>query len=198
MWQITKDFYLEYGHRVWSQKLETDFCAIGDTACACRHLHGHSGKVCITLSGDELTRGMVTDFKHLGFMKDYIDNYLDHKMIIDRQDPAFVEIVGGNIKPTPHGDVLITQTGVRLPLIDVKMGGISFGQVINLVGQSDYLTGYHMELLEGFFIVDFLPTSEALAKYIAEVAQAKLKSLDVTVSQVEWNETPKSHALYIA
>lgn len=197
MWNISKDFFLEYGHRVWSQELTHSLCSRDDTKCACRHLHGHSGKVTIHLEGAELERGMVTDFKHLGFMKDFIDDYLDHKMIIDKNDPAFMEITGGNIMITTLGKTLILQSGERIPMIAVAMANRTFGYVLDLKNSEDTLTNYQMELLEGFFIVDFLPTSEALAKFIADVAGSKINGIPgVRVESVVWNETPKSHAQY--
>ena len=86
-WTIDKSFDWCYGHRVWSQELNEKFTADGDTCLACRQLHGHQGKLKVMLEGDELERGMVTDFKHLGWMKNFIDDVLDHKFIMYINDP---------------------------------------------------------------------------------------------------------------
>jgi 6-pyruvoyltetrahydropterin/6-carboxytetrahydropterin synthase len=192
-WEIHKDFYLEYGHRVWSQELHSDFCATGDDKCACRHLHGHSGKVSIHLEADELERGMVTDFKHIGFMKNFIDRYLDHKMLIDLDDPAFDLVTGGLVDKRRATFMMYDRS---LPLSRVMMDDYVCGYVIADLDKTD-LPSHQIELLEGFFFVEFLPTSENLCKYIAEVAGAKLKQLGVKVSKAMWHETPKSHASYI-
>jgi 6-pyruvoyltetrahydropterin/6-carboxytetrahydropterin synthase len=64
MWEIRKEIGFDYGHRVWSQKLNKEFSIDGE--CVCRHLHGHRGSVYFYLAGDHLDpQGMVTDFKHL-------------------------------------------------------------------------------------------------------------------------------------
>ncbi len=38
IWQISKEFDFCYGHRVWSQQLDSEFSLTG--CLACRHLHG--------------------------------------------------------------------------------------------------------------------------------------------------------------
>jgi 6-pyruvoyltetrahydropterin/6-carboxytetrahydropterin synthase len=58
-WVIDKQFSFCYGHRVWSQKLVAEYCETGDTACKCRHLHGHEGLVHVFLEGDTL--GLVEE-----------------------------------------------------------------------------------------------------------------------------------------
>lgn len=181
-WDISKDFHLEYGHRVHNQQLKKDLCAVGDHQCACRHLHGHSGKVTIHLSGDTLERGMVTDFKHLGFMKDFIDNHLDHKFIIDKNDPGFESIVSFDYH-------YLLDEGM---LTNVDMDLYRVAQVID-TDRFMCMSPEDVELLQSFVIVDFLPTSENLAKYIYEVAHVKLKGM---VSGVDWQETAKSIARF--
>jgi len=59
------------------------------------------------------------------------------------------------------------------------------------------MSEHEHELIEGFFFVNFLPTSENLAKYIFDIATKVMKGT-ATVSRVEWNETPKSRAIYSA
>jgi len=125
---------------------------------------------------------MVTDFKHLGFMKDFIDDNLDHKFIIDKNDPGFDSIVSFDYDFLKDGDYLS----------DVLVDGLIVGEVINL-SRIEALSLADKEVLESFFIVDFLPTSENLAKYIYGVTSIKLDEL---VSGVDWQETAKSIARY--
>lgn len=188
-WVIDKQFSFCYGHRVWTQKLVADFCEKGDTACKCRHLHGHEGLVHVFLEGDTLERGMVTDFKHLGWLKNFLDKVVDHRFIIDKNDPMFFMLV-----ESLHKDL----TGkVSMPLRPVIVPG------------TDHVAGYEIDLsdcksvdtpeyetLEGYFIVDFTPTSEHLSKWIYDCAQAKMSQLGIKVSQIDWYETPKSRSSY--
>ena len=59
-WEITKSFSGCYGHRVWNQELNSEFSI--DNNLVCRHLHGHEALINVTLEGDSLEKGMVTDF----------------------------------------------------------------------------------------------------------------------------------------
>ena len=86
-WQISKQFDFCYGHRVWSQELNTEFSL--DNCLMCRHLHGHQGKVLVHMESEKLQNGMVTDFKHLNWFKKFLDDTVDHKFIIDINDPLF-------------------------------------------------------------------------------------------------------------
>ncbi|MFV7791446.1 6-carboxytetrahydropterin synthase, partial [Aliarcobacter lanthieri] len=101
------------------------------------HLHGHQGKVIVYLEATTLKDGMVTDFKHLNWFKAFLDDVLDHKFIIDINDPLFSTIVPNikqeNLKKFDEGYSLVDLTPFR----------------------DEFL-----ELYESFIIVDFVPTSE--------------------------------------
>lgn len=88
MWQISKSFDFCYGHRVWAQELNPEFS--NNKKCSCRHLHGHNGTVTINLEATKLdNQGMVTDFGNLSWFKTWLKNYVDHKFILDINDPLF-------------------------------------------------------------------------------------------------------------
>ena len=91
-WVIDKSFDYCYGHRVWSQTLDPKYSL--DSCLACRHLHGHQGKVKLFLGANNLKHGMVTDFKHTNIFKKWLDDTLDHKFIIDMNDPLFEDLAG--------------------------------------------------------------------------------------------------------
>jgi 6-pyruvoyltetrahydropterin/6-carboxytetrahydropterin synthase len=78
MYRVTREISFCYGHRL----LEYDG--------KCRHLHGHNGRAVITLESaglDEL--GMVVDFTRLKErVGRWIDDHLDHKMLLHQDDPA--------------------------------------------------------------------------------------------------------------
>jgi 6-pyruvoyltetrahydropterin/6-carboxytetrahydropterin synthase len=200
-WMIDKQFDFCYGHRVWSQLLNADYCETGDACAKCRHLHGHQGEIHVFVEGSELERGMVTDFKHLGWFKNFIDDHLDHKFIIDLNDPWFVNIV--NARPVfSEGELVAlhatqpfnTFDGQELKAIPVMVPGTNLlaGYELDV---SD-LQGPEQEFFEGFFLVNYLPTSENLAKWMYECIDAKMSLINVKVTKVTLNETPKSRAEY--
>jgi len=177
MYKITKEFAFCYGHRVWSQELNKDFAL--DECLMCRHLHGHQAKILVTLEAKELKNGMVTDFKHLNWFKKFLDDVLDHKFIIDINDPLFGEL---------------------LPLFKDKKNLISFPQnyqLANLTILKDK-PKYLLEMYESFIIVDFVPTSENLSAWLLNIVQKKMSKINVKVSHIEYFETPKSKSTVYA
>ena len=77
MFKVTKEIDFCYGHRLLNY------------AGKCRYLHGHNGRVEIDLVGEELdARGMLHDFGDLkAVIKSWLDQELDHRMILHRNDP---------------------------------------------------------------------------------------------------------------
>jgi 6-pyruvoyltetrahydropterin/6-carboxytetrahydropterin synthase len=78
MYRVVKCLDFCYGHR------------LQDYEGKCKHLHGHNGRVEIEMAGDTLDRrGMVTDFGDIKrVMKVWIDENLDHRMLLREDDPA--------------------------------------------------------------------------------------------------------------
>jgi len=133
----------------------------------------------VHLTGDGLDKtGMVTDFRHLEWLKKWINEYIDHQFVIDIRDPLYGQMIGNKT------------------LVPVLVPG------------TEYIAGYHIDLdgmepntpeyeyFEGFMVVEFVPTSEKLSEWMANLVEAKMKHLGVTVHHIEWNETPKSRAVY--
>lgn len=175
-WTISKQFDFCYGHRVWSQSLNKEYAL--DECLSCRHLHGHQGKIIIHLSAKSLKNGMVTDFKHLNWFKQFLDSTLDHKFIIDINDPLFCTLL-------PHfsdkKDLLSFHEGYFSP---------------NLAKLKDE-PRHIFEMYEGYVIVDFVPTSENLSAWLYSIVQDKMRHLDIDVTCVEFFETPKSKSTYL-
>jgi len=163
-WQIAKEFSFCYGHRIWSQTLNKELAL--DSCLECRHLHGHQGKIVIYLESDRLTKGMVTDFKHLNWFKAFIDDVLDHKFIIDINDPLF-------------NDLLPKIT--KQDLIEFKEGY----KLINLTKLKNE-PNYLIEMYEGFVIVDFIPTSENLSAWLLKIVQAKMAKYNIQATKIEF------------
>lgn len=77
MFRVTQQIDFCYGHRLLNYDGK------------CRYLHGHNGRVVISLQAEELDhRGMLVDFTDIKrSLRTWIDNELDHRMIMHRDDP---------------------------------------------------------------------------------------------------------------
>ena len=95
MFQVTREIDFCYGHRLL------------DYQGKCCHLHGHNGILRITMATEGLdSRGMVLDFGEIKqSISRWIDENLDHRMILCRDDPAVA---------------VLQQLGEPLYLIDVN------------------------------------------------------------------------------
>lgn len=190
MFTISKKFDFCYGHRVWSQELNSKFSL--DSCLACRHLHGHQGLVEVFLKSDELNEGMVTDFKHLNWFKKWLDDTLDHKFIIDQEDPLFTTLLPHY---PPHHKGLLDDRYYHYD----EFSNCWFPKRFTSLQVKDEivtLSKAQVEMYEGFVIVPFVPTSENLSKWLFNLVSDKMKELGVIVQGVQFNETPKSQSTY--
>jgi 6-pyruvoyltetrahydropterin/6-carboxytetrahydropterin synthase len=78
MFRVSREIDFCYGHRLLNYEGK------------CRHLHGHNGRVVITIEAPALDdRGMVMDFSEIKQrISRWIDEQLDHRMLLHREDPA--------------------------------------------------------------------------------------------------------------
>lgn len=78
MFRVTQEIEFCYGHRLLNYDGK------------CKHLHGHNGKAVIVLESEKLDhRGMLVDFSDIKRnIAGWIDNNLDHRMILNQADPV--------------------------------------------------------------------------------------------------------------
>lgn len=86
MFTITKEVYFCYGHRLMKHSGK------------CKNLHGHSVKASISIQQQHLNdQGMVCDFSEIrDCVEDYIDRYLDHNLLLHRDDPLIPMLIQNN------------------------------------------------------------------------------------------------------
>lgn len=177
-YKIGKEFEFCYGHRVWSQQLKEGYSE--DMCLACRHLHGHQGKIIVyleSIDNTELTNGMVTDFKHLGWFKKWVDNVLDHKFIMDISDPLIHHELGSK----------------SIDIISSLWYNDEGWWKVTNPHKWDILPAIG-EKLEGMVFVDFVPTSENLSKWLCNIVNTKMNKIGVKCSHIQFFETPKSQS----
>jgi 6-pyruvoyltetrahydropterin/6-carboxytetrahydropterin synthase len=83
MYRVSREIAFCYGHRLLNYEGK------------CRHLHGHNGRAVISLEAPALDeRGMLVDFTEIKrLIQRWIDENLDHNMILCRDDPLLPELV---------------------------------------------------------------------------------------------------------
>ena len=178
-WIISKQFEFCYGHRVWTQELNSEYSL--DSQCKCRHIHGHQGTILIYLKAIKLINGMVTDFKHLNWFKKWLDDTLDHKFIMDINDPLF------NHEVPDYDNRRIT----------IKWDAKGFGLLEGYNNEGlENISKAVAEKYEGMVFVKFVPTSENLSKWLFEIVEEKMKKINVEVDRIDFFETPKSQSTY--
>jgi 6-pyruvoyltetrahydropterin/6-carboxytetrahydropterin synthase len=108
MYRVTREITFCYGHRL----LHYDG--------KCRHLHGHNGRAVITLETADLDRlGMVVDFTLLkNAIGGWIDEHLDHKMLLHKDDPA-LPLLRAQGEPVHVLDVNPTAEAIARLIFDV-------------------------------------------------------------------------------
>ena len=121
---------------MFSVSREIDFCyghRLLDYPGKCRHLHGHNGRAVVSIEASGLDeRGMVLDFSEIkGTISQWIDENLDHRMILRRDDPAVPVLRELNepmflmdVNPTAENIARLIFDVVRdhgLPVVDVRL-----------------------------------------------------------------------------
>jgi 6-pyruvoyltetrahydropterin/6-carboxytetrahydropterin synthase len=139
MFSITRELSFCYGHRLL------------DYDGKCRYLHGHNGRAVITLAAaylDEL--GMVVDFSRLKrVVGGWIDEQLDHKMILHRDDPLLP---------------LLLDQGEPIFVLDVNPTAENIARLI-----FDYTAGQDFPVVE----VKLWETDSCFASYTAPLAHGE-------------------------
>lgn len=111
MFSVTREISFCYGHRLLNYDGK------------CRHLHGHNGRAVITLAAPELDGlGMVMDFSRLKrVVGGWIDEHLDHKMLLHRDDPVLPLLLRQN-EPVYVLDVNPTAENIARLIFDFAVG----------------------------------------------------------------------------
>ncbi len=133
-YRVTREIDFCYGHRLL------------DYEGKCRYLHGHNGRAVITIESLELDyRGMVLDFSDIKRdVSQWIDANLDHRMILNRQDPVVP---------------LLTDMGEPLHLIDANPTAENIAKDI-----FDYASGQGYPVTQ----VSLWETPRCFATYVKE------------------------------
>ncbi len=121
MFRVTKEIYFCYGHRLLNYSGK------------CKNLHGHNGKAVVTMEALSLDAlGMVVDFSELKReIGTWIDETLDHKLILHQEDPLIPELkrlgelfLTMEVNPTAENIAKLIYDRVKergLPVVEVTL-----------------------------------------------------------------------------
>jgi 6-pyruvoyltetrahydropterin/6-carboxytetrahydropterin synthase len=123
---------------------------------------------------------MITDFKHANWLKVFLDEVMDHKFLVDMDDPFLKTF-------------LLERLDFKGPLFSHTDGNY---KIINPSAYKDNPTFEH-EIYEGLVIVPFVPTAENFSKWLFNIVDEKMSAIGVTTSKVEFYETPKCKSVYV-
>ena len=212
MFEISKAFEFSAAHSVDSQRLIPEWA--GSSYPKCRRLpgHGHNYKLIVYLKSEELDHSqMVTDFGHLKWLKEFIDDCFDHKLIVGSDDPAFelfLEKLGiledGKLKvPLGKADFVAVNGSYRIESGRVsevkveKVRELPFFTFNNYSSEEESpITDFYQRLIDGLAFFKGSRTSENLARFFYRFVSENVKPLKVECSRVEIYETPTSCASY--
>lgn len=123
MFAVSREIDFCYGHRLLNYDGK------------CKFLHGHNGRAVLTIAADQLDhRGMVLDFSDIKrFITTWIDEHLDHRMILHREDPAVS---------------VLKQMGEPLYLLDVNPTAENIARLIHEVAANHGFPVVRTELWE--------------------------------------------------
>jgi len=146
----------------------------------CRRAHGHRYSIELTCAATGLDEvGRVIDY---GVIKEkvggWLNNTLDHRMILEVDDPMIAGMVAGLRPDEPEA---VRNEAVRLTNLAVRTGTINLGV-----------------LEDEIVVVPFSPTSENLVVFVAENANRLLAPHGVKVIHVKLWETPNCYAEWSA
>lgn len=188
MYTVEKTFEFDLAHRIHNQNLDDKFTEKKDPVLKCRRFHGHTAQLKIKLGANELVNDMVLDYNEIGFVKNMIDDILDHRTLISLDDPLYEKVVKRIYMDYSNSETIY---------ITPSWWGSSY-IVTNRITDPDI-----REFMSSFTLVPFTTSSENIASWIAGIVKEHIdlynsrNKTDVKLISVSYKETPKSEAVYM-
>lgn len=195
---ITKKINFVAGHRVHSQNLPK---SLGTNKC--RFLHGHEYMLEIFITSDLDESGMVLDFTFFNYLNDFIQRFIDHKFILDINDPLFDSITGVTSKLDWSKCLVyytITEIDGKIELVSTDKEKSLFSKFnrYSLFSKCDrYYEEFSNEHKQSFVFVDFVPTAENLCNWFVKIFD-RMKTIGlipakIQLSKIRLYETQKAY-----
>ncbi|MGI6402340.1 MAG: 6-pyruvoyl trahydropterin synthase family protein [Thermoguttaceae bacterium] len=127
MFSVARDFSFSYGHRLYRYDGK------------CRRLHGHNALVRIEVLGEDSLndQGMTLDFASIKeTIGRWIDNELDHRVFLAKDDPLADVLVGAGEDPllfddNPTAELLAKVIFERAETLGLRVARVDFWETQN-------------------------------------------------------------------
>lgn len=184
------EYRLCYAHRVWIPPQTYDE--------TCRMIHGHTADLSLIVKYDSNKINHHQVARNVSELLAFMDAKVANRFIIDHADPMFYALVvslyeclakeyGVDISKLHHGIF----PNITLPAINYEVAN-----EVNL----DY---FHRakdspiyDVLKSYFITNFCPSSDNLAKWFFELADSHIGNIGATLDSVEWSSVPNRKVIY--
>jgi len=209
MFLISKTFSFCAAHSVHSQKLNPKWAKNSYPKCRRLPGHGHNYELTVFLKGKLNETQMITDFGHLRWLKEFIDDSFDHKLIVGTDDPAFKLLFerlgllkGEEFKFPFKVKVLAVDKDYRIKNFEAEsislkeVNDFHFATFTSPSLYQEPILDFYQRLIDGIALFRGSPTSENLSSFFYYFINENVKPLGVSCFKVEIKETPTSSAVY--
>ena len=173
---ISKKFTIDCAHRVYNQQVEGG---------KCKHIHGHTYEFEVFLESDTLDHDMVLDFTYLKIVKDFLDKYLDHRLLVCIDDIDLIETLNMLLRS-------LGKCNAYGPECEFEFVSLNPDVLKRILSRQYVLKLEHYNpLINSVTLLPCNTTSERLAEWLLIICK---NVLSLNVSKVSVKETPKSYA----
>jgi len=175
-YEISKKFTIDCAHRVYNQQIESG---------RCKHIHGHTYEFEVFLESDTLDYDMVLDFTHLNTIKDFLDKYLDHRLLVSIDDIELIETLNMLLRT-------LGKCNAYGPEYEFEFVSLNPDVLRRILSQQYVLKlEHHNPFINSVTLLPCNTTSERLGEWLIDICN---NVLSLNVSKVTVKETPKSCA----
>jgi len=175
-YEISKKFQIDCAHRVYNQQLDNE-------EEKCKRIHGHTYTIEVFIKSDKLSRDMVLDFNRLKIVKKFLDDYLDHRLLVYIGDTELIETFNKLLRSlgkcnayglSEHYEFISLNSHVLSRLLEKQ-------HVLKLEHENP--------LINSVTLLPCNTTSERLGEWLIDICNTLLP---IKVSKIIVRETPKS------
>ncbi len=183
------EYRLCYAHRVWGPTQTYD--------ATCRMIHGHTADLGIFINYDidavhhRYVEAAIAD------IHDFLAMNVFNRFIIDSADPMFYTLVASMYEGLAEEfgvDMYTTTHKFFLPVL-IPGSNMEAGRRVNLQPFEKARNSPIYDVLSGYFITDFCPSSPLLAEWLYKIVASRVTT-PASIDRVEWCSSPNRNVVF--